>query len=359
MRYSLGELAVRFGCELRGDPATPIERVSTLLQAGEGSIAFLADARHRSELVGTRAAAVVLDRASAVHCPVAALITDNPRALHARLAALLHPPALPAPGIHPTAVVASDARIDPSAHVGPLACIGERCTVGKGAVVGPHCILAEGVVLEQAAQLVARVTLGRGVRIGARTVVHPGVVIGADGFGFAPEHGTWVKVPQLGSVRIGEDVEIGANTTIDRGAIGDTVIEEGVKLDNLIQVGHNVRIGAHTAIAACTGIAGSANIGRRVQIGGACGIGRVSICDDAVITGWSMISHSISRPGVYSSGIPFEEARTWRKLVARFKRLDSLTQRLAALERASGVSTASAPDEQRSKDDGEQEGQND
>jgi UDP-3-O-[3-hydroxymyristoyl] glucosamine N-acyltransferase len=169
---------------------------------------------------------------------------------------------------------------------------------------------------------VARVTLCDGVSVGARSILHPGVVVGSDGFGFAPERGTWLKVPQVGSVRIGADVEIGANTTIDRGAIGDTVIADGVKLDNLIQIGHNVRLGAHTAIAGCTGISGSTVIGERCQIGGACAIGgHLLISDDVNITGFSMISHSIPKPGVYSSGIPFEEARTWRRMVARFKRL--------------------------------------
>ncbi len=359
MTFSLGELAVRFGCELRGDPATPIDRVASLAQAGEGSIAFLADRRHRSELAGTRAAAVVLDRASAEACPVAALITDNPRATHARITALLHPAVLPPPGSHPSAVVDPAAQIDPSARIGPLACIGARAVVGARVLVGPHCILQDGVWLGEDVQLVARVTLGPGVRIEARSVLQPGVVVGGDGFGFAPEQGRWVKVPHLGSVRIGPDVEIGANTTIDRGALGDTVIEEGVKLDNLIQVGHNVRIGAHSAIAACTGIAGSADIGRRCQIGGASGIGRISICDDVVITGWSMISHSIRRPGVYSSGIPFEEARTWRKLVARFKRLDSLWQRLESLERASGMPAVPQQGQREQEGRGEQEDQND
>jgi UDP-3-O-[3-hydroxymyristoyl] glucosamine N-acyltransferase len=183
------------------------------------------------------------------------------------------------------------------------------------------------------------------VQVGARCVLQPGVVIGADGFGFAPEKGRWLKVPQLGSVRIGADVEIGANTTIDRGAIDDTVIEEGVKLDNLIQIGHNVRIGAHTAIAACTGISGSTTIGKRCMIGGAVGFaGHLTIADDVVITGYSCVSHSVMHAGVYSSTLPIEEVRTWRRLVAHFKRLGRLEGRLRKLERAAGVATAGGAD---------------
>ncbi|MGC1730617.1 MAG: UDP-3-O-(3-hydroxymyristoyl)glucosamine N-acyltransferase, partial [Steroidobacteraceae bacterium] len=187
-------------------------------------------------------------------------------------------------------------------------------------------------------RLGARVTLCRGVQVGARSVLHPGSVIGADGFGYAPERGTWLKVPQLGTVRIGADVEIGCNTTVDRGAIEDTVIEDGVKLDNLIQIGHNVRIGAHTAIAACTGVSGSTVIGKRCMIGGEVGVaGHLTIADDVVITGYSAVSHSIRSAGVYSSTLPTEEVHAWRRIVARFKRLGAYETRLRKVERAAGV----------------------
>jgi UDP-3-O-[3-hydroxymyristoyl] glucosamine N-acyltransferase len=334
---SLGELAVRFGCELRGDPAALVDSVATLGEADGRAVAFLADSRHRRALERTRAAVVVLDPDSAAGCPVAALVCPNPRATYARIAAALYPSERPAPGIHPSAVVSPEAHVDPAAHVGPLAVIGARSVIGARAVVGPHSSVAEDVRIDEEAWLVARVTLGRGVAVGARTLVHPGAVIGSDGFGFAPDAGAWVKVPQIGGVWIGPDVEIGANTTIDRGAIGDTVIEEDVKLDNLIQVGHNVRIGAHTAIAGCTGISGSTVIGRHCMIGGAVSIGGwLTICDGVTITGTTMVSRSITAPGVYSSGIPLEEAHAWRRLVARFKRLSSLYDRLAALERMLG-----------------------
>jgi UDP-3-O-[3-hydroxymyristoyl] glucosamine N-acyltransferase len=349
MAVSLGELAVRFGCELRGDPDVTVERVATLANAGPGELSFLANPRYRGQLAATRAAAVVLDVAAAADCPAAMLVSTNPYATYARIAAVLHPQAVPVPGVHPTAIVAAGARIDPSAEVGALSVIGAHVTIGARALIGPHCVLGPGVTLASDVRLVARVTLGANVEIGARTVLQPGAVVGGDGFGFAPERGHWLKVPQLGTVRVGADVEIGANTTIDRGAIEDTVIEEGAKLDNLIMIAHNVRIGAHTAIAACTGISGSTNVGKRCMIGGHCGFaGHINIADDVVITGYSMISRSIERAGVYSSGIPFEEAHAWRRLVARFKRIHLLEGRVRKLEQATGLP---AQQEQEKDDD--------
>ena len=348
MRVSLGELAVRFGCELRGDPDTPVERVATLANAAPGTLSFLANPRYRPQLNATRAAAVVLTAAAAENCPVAVLVCENPYATYARIATLLHPPAPLEPGTHPSALIAPSAHVDPSAQVGPYCVIGEQVSIGPRCRLGAHCLLGPGVRLDADVQLMARVTLGSGVSVGERGIVQPGVVIGADGFGFAPEGGRWLKVPQVGTVRIGADVEIGANTTIDRGAIDDTVIEEGVKLDNLIQIAHNVRIGAHTAIAGCTGVSGSTTIGRRCMIGGSAGFaGHISVADDVVVTGMSMITHSIERAGVYSSGIPFEEAHTWRRLVARFKRIGLLEGRVRQLERAAGIK----PEQQDEADD--------
>jgi UDP-3-O-[3-hydroxymyristoyl] glucosamine N-acyltransferase len=341
MAVTLGELAVRFGLELRGDPDVPLERVATLANAGPGDLSFLANPRYRAQLGATRAAAVIVNAAAAPECPVPALVCENPYAAYARIAALLYPtPALVA-GVHPSAVVAAGARIDPTAQVGPQCVIGADVSIGPRAFIGPHCVIEAGVRIAEDVRLVARVTLGARVEIGARVVVQPGAVIGGDGFGFAPERRGWVKVPQVGTVRVAADVEIGANTTIDRGAIEDTVIEAGAKLDNLIMIAHNVRIGAHTAIAACTGISGSTTVGARCMIGGHCGFaGHINIADDVVITGYSMISRSIERAGVYSSGIPFEEARVWRRLVARFKRLPLLEGRLRRLEQAAGLKRA-------------------
>jgi UDP-3-O-[3-hydroxymyristoyl] glucosamine N-acyltransferase len=345
MSVSLGELAVRFGCELRGDPAARVERVATLANADPHSLAFLANPRYRAQLADTRAGAVVMSAASAQCCPAAMLLCENPYATYARIATLLHPLPPLAAGVHPSAVVADSARIDPSARVCACATLGERVVVGPRAFIGPHCSLDEDVNLEADVRLMARVTLGRAVHIGARSVLQPGVVIGGDGFGFAPEKGAWLKVPQIGSVRVGADVEVGANTTIDRGAIDDTVIEEGVKLDNLIQIGHNVRIGAHSVIAACTGISGSTTIGKRCMIGGMVGfVGHISIADDVVVTAGSAVSHSITSAGVYSSAIPVEEAHTWRRLVARFKRSALLDARLRKLERAAGLAPTQEED---------------
>lgn len=341
MPVTLGELAVRFGCELRGEPDTPIGHVATLAQADARALAFVVNPRYRSQLAATKAGAVILSAASAADCPTAMLLCDNPHATFARIAALLHPPAPLEPGVHPSAVVEASARIDPSAQIGPCTTIGARAVIGPRVFVGAHCHLEQDVTVAGDVRLVARVTLGHGVSIGARTIIQPGVVIGADGFGFAPDHGRWVKVPQVGSVRVGADVEIGANTTIDRGALDDTVVEDGVKLDNLIMIAHNVRIGAHTAIAGCTGISGSATIGKRCMIGGAVGIaGHIEIGDDVMVSGYSAVSHSLAGPGVYSSVLPVEEARTWRRLVARFKRSGRLEARVRRLERAAGVAAA-------------------
>jgi UDP-3-O-[3-hydroxymyristoyl] glucosamine N-acyltransferase len=337
MAVSLGELAVRFGCELRGNPDTLVERVGTLANADSQSVAFLSESRNRRELSATRAAVVVLDRAAADSSPTAALICDNPRATFARITELLHPGPAHPPGVHPSAFVSPTARIDSTAHIGPLAMVGDRAVVGPRVYVGPRCIVEEDVTLDEDVRLIASVTLCYGVTIGARTVIQPGAVIGGDGFGFAPEQGRWVKVPQVGSVRIGPDVEIGANTTIDRGAIEDTVVEEGVKLDNQIQLGHNVRVGAHTVIAGCTGISGSTVIGKHCIIGGACGIaGHLTIGDQVVITGFGMVSRSLAGPGVYSSGLPITESKVWRRQVARVRNLESLVQRVKKLEGVAG-----------------------
>jgi UDP-3-O-[3-hydroxymyristoyl] glucosamine N-acyltransferase len=347
MPVSVGELAVRFGCELRGDPSALVDHVATLTGADARSLSFVANPRYKPQLAQTKAGAVVVDEGCAAECPTNALICKNPHAAYARIAAILHPRQLGPAGVHASAIVADSAQIDPTAHVGPLSVIGERCVVGPRVFVGPHCVLEAEVTVAEDVHLAARVTLCHAVQVGARTVVQPGAVIGGDGFGFASEQRRWVKVPQVGSVRVGPDVEIGANTTIDRGAVEDTVIEEGVKLDNLIMIAHNVRVGAHTAIAALTGISGSTTIGKRCQIAGEVAIGgHLTICDDVVFLGTTMVSHSITEPGVYSSGIPLEKATTWRRMVARFKRIDRLDARLKKLEGAAG-----APAHQEEDDD--------
>ena len=321
--FSLEDLAVRFGLALRGEPGLRVSRVATLSHAEAGSLSFLANPRYRKQMESTRATAVLVGPEHAAGCPVAALIDPNPYLAYARIADLLHPQAPAAAGIHSSAVVSASARISASASVGPLAVIEDDVDIGERVLVGPGCVVQRGARVGADSRLMSRVNVCAGVRIGRRCILHAGAVIGADGFGFAPDAGTWFKVPQLGGVQIGDDVEIGANTTIDRGAIDDTVVEQGVKLDNQIQVGHNVTIGAHTAIAGCVGISGSTTIGQRCMIGGGVGIaGHLTIADDVAITGCSLVSASIKQAGSYSSGMPAVESRIWRRMVAHLRRLD-------------------------------------
>jgi UDP-3-O-[3-hydroxymyristoyl] glucosamine N-acyltransferase len=325
--YSLGELAVRFGLELHGDPALRVSHVATLKSAAAGALSFLANSRYRKNLAATRATAVVIAAGDLPACPVAALVDPNPYSAYARLAALLYPAAAGAAGIHPTALVASDARVAPSAWVGPFCVIEAQAEIGARVNLGAGCQILAGASIGADTQLLPRVTLYPAVRVGARCLLHSGAVLGADGFGFAPDAGRWTKVPQVGGVRIGDDVEIGANTTIDRGAIDDTIVEDGVKLDNQIQVGHNVVIGAHTAIAACTGISGSTVIGKRCMIGGMVGFaGHLIIADDVIVTGCSLVSASIREPGSYSSGMPTVATRRWRRMVAYLRRFGEKEQ---------------------------------
>jgi UDP-3-O-[3-hydroxymyristoyl] glucosamine N-acyltransferase len=343
---SLGELAVRFGCTLQGDPDVRVTHVATLERADPQALTFLANPRYRRFLPQTKAGAVVLDAKSAGECPVSALIAKNPYAVYARIAALLHPAPPVMPGRHASAVVDPSAVIDPTAAIGPLAVIGARARIGARCAIGPGCVLLDDVTIGADTRLVANVTLCSSVAIGERCLLHPGVAIGADGFGLAPSEGEWLKVPQVGGVRIGNDVEIGANTTIDRGAIDDTVIDNGVKLDNQIQIGHNVRIGAHTAIAGCSGISGSTTIGARCMIAGQVGIaGHLTICDDVVVTGRSFVNSSIRKPGYYSGGLTVDEATRFRKNAARFHRLDELARQVRRLANETGETGAEDPDE--------------
>lgn len=324
---SLGELAVRFGCILKGDPDLRVSRVAALENADAASVTFLANPRYRRYLQQTKAGVVVLDPKLADACPVNALLAKNPYATYARIAALLYPPPAVPPGRHASAVIDASAQIDSSASIGPHAVIGAGVKIGARTAIGPGCVVMDDVTIGDDTRLTANVTLCRGVFIGDRCLFHPSVVVGADGFGLAPDQGEWLKVPQVGTVRIGDDVEIGASTTIDRGAIDDTVIGNGVKMDNQIQIGHNVRIGDHTAIAGCAGISGSATIGKRCMIGGMVGIaGHLSICDDVVLTGKSFVNSSIRKPGYYSSGIPVDETTRFRKNAARFQHLDEFVR---------------------------------
>ena len=334
MQASLGELATRFGCELVGDPATAVTHVATLANAGPQSLSFLANPAYRDGLAITRAGAVLVRPEDADACPVAALISRDPYLTYAQIAAVLHPPPSFPPGIHASAVVSPSAHIADTASVGPLVVICEHAAVGEGASIGPGAVVGPRCSVGRATRIHANVTLAEDVRIGERCIVHPGAVIGCDGFGNARSDTGWLKVPQVGGVVIGDDVEIGANTTIDRGAIDDTVIGNGVRLDNLIQIAHNVRIGEHTAMAALTGVSGSTVIGKRCMFAGQSGIvGHISICDDVVIGGATMVSKDIREPGFYTASFPAEKDRDWKRKVARFRRLDELVGRVARLEK--------------------------
>jgi UDP-3-O-[3-hydroxymyristoyl] glucosamine N-acyltransferase len=329
---SLGELAKRFGLSLHGSAATRIQGVCTLQHGGPGVIAFLASRAYTRYLADTAAAAVILEPGKVDACPVPALVTDEPYLAFARIASLFKPSLRASPGVHPTAWVSREAVVDATASIGPQCVVETGAHIAEGTVLGPGCLVGKHCRIGPGSHLVAGVILCTGVAIGQRVVIAPGAVLGARGFGFARDRERWVSVPQLGSLRVGDDVEIGANTTIDRGALEDTVIEEGVKLDNQIQIGHNVRIGAHTAIAGCTGIAGSTRIGRRCMIGGNVGInGHIDIADDIVIAGMAMVTKSLTAAGAYASGVPAAPVAQWRRQIARIRQLEKMTRRIKDL----------------------------
>jgi UDP-3-O-[3-hydroxymyristoyl] glucosamine N-acyltransferase len=321
----LDDLAERLGVELHGDPAIEVRSASTLAAAGPDQIAFLANPRYRPHLSATRAAAVIVAPDDRALCPGAALVTAEPYAAWCRLLGLWHPPPPARPGVAVTAVIDPAARIDPGAEIGPNTTIGAGATIAAGAIVGPGCVIEADVRIGAHSRLVANVYIGQGCTLGERVLVHPGVVIGADGFGLAMQDGRWQRLPQIGAVRIGDDCDIGANTTIDRGAVEDTVLGRDVRIDNQVQIAHNVEIGDHTAIAGCVGIAGSTRIGRYCMIAGASGIaGHLEICDRVVITAMSTVLESITEPGQYGSGIPALPMRSWQRTLVRLKQLDRL-----------------------------------
>jgi UDP-3-O-[3-hydroxymyristoyl] glucosamine N-acyltransferase len=333
---SLRELAARCGAELAGDGEVVIDRVATLDAAGAGAIAFLSNPKYRSQLAATRASAVIVAPADASGTALPKLVAANPYAAYARAAAILHPRSTPRPSVHPTAVIAASAQVAASAVLDAYVVIGERASIGEGAEIGAGTVIGEDGAIGAECLLHAHVTVYPRSVIGDRTIIHSGAVIGADGFGMAEQDGRWIKVPQLGRVLIGCDVEIGANTTIDRGAIGDTVIDDDVKLDNQIQIGHNCRIGAHTAIAGCVGIGGSTTIGRDCKIGGAAMIaGHLDIAAGTVISAATGVFESIATPGVYTGVFPAMPHRDWKHAAATLRRLRSVLARRRGLERGS------------------------
>jgi len=331
---TLGDLAKRVGGEVFGDKDCIIKGVATLKSATPGDITFLSDMRFLKYLPQTSASAVILNEKDKDDCPVNALVVENPYATYAYVAQILRPLAPFSRDIHPSADVNARATVHKTAWIGPHVTIGAGASIAANVFVGPGCVIGENVEIGDDTRLIANVVICHETRIGKRSWIHPGAVIGSDGFGFANDKGRWIKIPQLGRVLIGDDVDIGANTTIDRGALEDTVLEGGVKLDNQIQIAHNVHIGAHTAIAACTGIAGSTIIGKRCAIGGGVGIvGHLRIVDDVHITATTFVSKSILQPGIYSSGTPLETNHQWRKNHIRMKQLDDMARRIRDLEK--------------------------
>jgi UDP-3-O-[3-hydroxymyristoyl] glucosamine N-acyltransferase len=313
---TLAQIASQLGGRVAGNPEVLIRQVGSLERAGAGQIGFLTSPKYLSRLAATSASAVVLGADAEALTQLPRIVCDDPYAYFARVSQLFNPVSKQPAGVHPAASVA------PGAKLGARVAVGAGCVIGEGVVIGDDSCLYPGVVVYP------------GCRIGARAIIHSGAVIGADGFGFAPEGGKWVKIPQIGGVSIGDDVEIGASTTIDRGALDDTVIEDGVKLDNQIQIGHNTRIGAHTAIAGCVGIAGSADIGSGCTIGGAAMIiGHLSICDGAHISAGTFISRSIRKPGIYTGVYPADENASWARNTAVVRHLAELLDRVKALEK--------------------------
>jgi UDP-3-O-[3-hydroxymyristoyl] glucosamine N-acyltransferase len=332
--YTLAEIVRQLGGEVLGNPDTRVAQVGTLENAHSGAIAFLANERYTRQLNDTRAAAVIVGPALRDATVLPRIVSQNPYAYFARVSGLLNPGRGPQPGVHATAVIDAGAEIGRNAELGPLVVVGRNARIGAQTVIGAGCIIGEGATVGADARLHGNVTIYNDCVVGDRAILHSGVVIGADGFGIAMDTEGWIKVPQIGRVVIGNDVEIGANTTIDRGAIDDTVIEDGVKLDNQIQIAHNVRIGAHTAIAACVGIAGSSRVGRHCRIGGASGIaGHLIIGDNVEISAHTLVTKSIDRPGTYTGAYPFEPNRDWRRNAAQLRHLAELADRVRSLER--------------------------
>jgi len=341
--YSLGQLAERLGATLRGAEDQPISGLATLQEAGPEQLSFLANAQYRKFLSGCQAGAVLLTAADAEGYAGNALVVANPYLAYAELSHLFDRKPRAVSGVHPSAVVAADAQVNASASIGAYAVIESGAQIAAGVTVGAHCVIGARSVIGEGGWLAPRVTLYHDVRIGKRVVIQSGAVIGGEGFGFANEKGVWQKIAQIAGVTIGDDVEIGANTTVDRGALSDTLIGNGVKLDNQIMIAHNVQIGDNTAMAGCAGISGSTKIGKNCMIAGGVGmVGHIEVCDNVFVTGMTMVTRSITEPGSYSSGTAMQPAAEWRKSAARIRQLDDMARRLQQLEKQLAAVTSAA-----------------
>jgi UDP-3-O-[3-hydroxymyristoyl] glucosamine N-acyltransferase len=331
--WTLGDIADHIGGKVVGDRGHEITGVATLQSARRDQLSFLSNTKYRKYLAATQAGVVIVTEQVIDLVPNNAIVVNDAYVAYAKAASYLYPlPALSG-GIDSSASIAKSSQIAKTASIAAHVVIEADVTIGEHCVIGPGCVIQQGVTIADNARLIANVTLCHHVSIGENVIIHPGVVIGADGFGIANDKGQWIKIPQIGSVRIGNNVEIGANTTIDRGAIEDTVIGNGVKLDNQIQVGHNTIIGENTVVAGCVGIAGSTIIGRNCAIGGGAGLGgHLEIADGVQLTGMTMVTKSITEPGVYSSGIPAEPTQQWHKNVVRYRQMSKLVERVQTLE---------------------------
>ncbi|MEM7027280.1 MAG: UDP-3-O-(3-hydroxymyristoyl)glucosamine N-acyltransferase [Pseudomonadota bacterium] len=329
MSATLSELAELTGAELQGDSNCIISGVNTLENATTGELAFLSNRHYAQFLEHTNAAAVVLAEQDIEKCNTNILISSNPYLSFAKIVNFLYPKFSPDPAIHETAIIGNQCQISPNSFIAPGVVIGDNVVVDDGVLIGAGVVIEDNVRIGKSSKLLSNNTICKGVVIGKEVTLHPGAIIGSAGFGMAEEDGKWLTIPQLGSVIIGNNVEIGANTTVDRGAIDNTIIEDGVRIDNQVQIAHNVIIGEDTAIAGCVAIAGSVKIGKRCKIGGLSAItGHIEICDDVMITGMSGVPNSIKTPGVYSSGLPVTDNRTWRKNMARFRKLDEIIKKI-------------------------------
>lgn len=328
----LDEIVARLGGALQGDGSVVVSQVRSLLSAGAGDITFLANPKHREQLQGTHAAAVIVPPQFSDATSLPRIVDRNAYAYYARVAALLNPPVQRRPGVHAGAVVHS--ALPASTSVGENVVVGERARFGENVTLHPGCVIGDNVCIGDDSVLYANVVVYSDCLIGRRAIIHAGAVIGADGFGFAKDGERWLKIPQIGRVVIGDDVEIGANTSIDRGALDDTLIGNGVKLDNQIQVGHNVSIGEHSAMAGCVGIAGSTKIGRRCTVGGAGMIsGHLELADDVHVSGGTLVARHLREPGQYTALFPLEPHHEWLRSAAQIKRLAKLAERVADLEK--------------------------
>ena len=328
-KYTLAQLAEHLALPMQGDSSVSVTRIAPIDAAEPGDLTFLHHPNYHKYLAATKASIVILGEREAPDFQGNALVASDPFEAYARCARLFEDETNILPGLHFSVIQGTACSIADSAVIGPNAVLGNHVKIAKGVRIGAGCVIGDYVEIGAESELFPRVTLYPKVEIGQRVRIHSGVVMGSDGFGLNKVDGAWVRIPQLGRVVIHDDVDIGANTTIDCGALGDTIIHRGVKLDNQIQIGHNVEIGEHTALAGCVGVAGSTKIGKHCMIGGAsCIAGHIRIGDEVVITGMSQVTKSIVNPGVYSSGTSIQTNAEWHKSVARFKQLDSLARRI-------------------------------